>query len=132
MPTPPSPTASDSGFVTIGRGDKCLTMTTEDYNEAVRYFTLFKEAIVAKYPHNSYSLGIHADSAQFVAKGCNAADTFKFPFDRHHIKNHYVCFLLVDTFENYLALARGQRGVDNHLNAVTPHSTGPVTLTYKK
>lgn len=104
------------------------------FDEAKRYFDLFHDALADRYPHGGYSIMYNETNGMCTTLGRRTGDVYKFMFEPDTIKNHYCSFRLLNDFENYLALARSQSGVQDYARAglITPPYAGPVHVAYRK
>ncbi len=96
----PVPGAIGSNAIPVGGG---RILTYGEYEDAHRYFNLFAEAIIKKYPHGGYSIVYNHNNGKCSILG--RATDFKFWFDPTEIKNHYLTFRLSSDWDSYLASA---------------------------
>eukprot|EP01040_Poterioochromonas_malhamensis_P011438 gene11436-12470_t len=97
----PASAAIGLNAIPVGGG---RILTCREYEDAHRYFNLFAEALLKKYPD------------------C-------FWFDPTEIKNHYLTFRLSSDWESYLAFARN--GVGDYRLVNTPTTSGHFSVTYR-
>jgi hypothetical protein len=105
-----------------------------EFDDAKRYFNLFYDALGSAHPHGGYALVYNDRTGMCSLLGHRSGPLFKFQFDSVTVKNHYCTFRLLNgDIQNYLEMARSQRGVDNYSERgmITPESTGHVTVSYR-
>lgn len=120
----PAPAAIGLNAIPVGGG---RILTCREYEDAHRYFNLFAEALLKKYPQGGYTIVYNHNNGKCSMLG--RTTDFKFWFDPTEIKNHYLTFRLSSDWDSYLAFARN--GVGDYRLVNTPPSSGHFSITYR-